>query len=342
MLGIGIIGYGYWGPNLVRNFLELSDVRVVSVCDRDPRRLDLVSRRYPGIRATSDSQELLTDPRVDAVAIATPVSSHFSLGAAALKAGKHVLLEKPLAASSEQAEALLELADERGRTLMVDHTFLYTPAVRKIRELVAAGELGELLYFDSVRVNLGLFQHDVNVLWDLAVHDLAIMDFLLPSAPIAVSATGIAHVRHEPENMAYLSFFFENGLMAHLHVNWLAPVKLRSTLLAGRQKMIVYNDLEPTEKVKVYDKGITLGDDPESIHQLRVNYRTGDMTAPHLETIEALRIELQHFVECIRTGTRPLSDGAAGLRVIRWLEAASRSLALRGEPVELRPAEVWA
>jgi predicted dehydrogenase len=340
MIGVGIIGYGYWGPNLVRNFLEVPDVRVVAVCDRDPRRLDLAATRYRGIPTTGDARNLLADFRIDAVAIATPVSSHHSLGLAALRAGKHLLIEKPLTANSDQAEQLIELAEERDLTLMVDHTFLYTSAVRKMRELVAGGELGELLYFDSVRVNLGLFQHDVNVLWDLAVHDLAIMDFLLPTAPRAVSATGMAHVAGEPENMAYLTYFFDGGLIAHIHVNWLAPVKLRSTLLAGSRKMVVYNDLEPSDKVKVYEKGITLADDPDTIHRLRVNYRTGDMTAPHLETTEALRTELQHFANCIRTGERPISDGHAGLRVIRWLEAASRSLARRGEPADLSPAEV--
>jgi predicted dehydrogenase len=276
---------------------------------------------------------------VDAVLVATPVSTHFDLAMAALRAGKHVLVEKPLAPSSDQAMQLIETARALGLVLMVDHTFVYTSAVQKIHELVSAGSLGRLYYYDSVRVNLGLFQHDVDVLWDLAVHDLSIMDYVLGREPTAVAATGVAHVPGRPVNTAYLTCFFEDDLIAHFHVNWLAPVKIRRTLIGGDRQMIVYDDLEPSEKVKVYDKGITLGSDAgggmEHAYEQLVGYRTGDMRAPQLPLTEALRVEAQHFVECVATGRQPLTDGACGLRVVRILEAATRSLALRGVPVEV-------
>lgn len=342
MIGVGVIGYGYWGPNLVRNFLDHPGVRVIGVCDVSQNRLDQCARRHPGIKTVQQPAELLSDPRIDAIVIATPVATHFPLAAAAIEAGKHVLVEKPLTASSDEAERLIELANLHGCVLMVDHTFLYTPAVRTMKNLVDSGELGEVLYFDSVRVNLGLFRHDVNVLWDLAVHDLSIMGHLLPATPTAVSATAMSHVPGEPENLAYLTFFYPGRLLAHIHVNWLAPVKLRSTVLGGSRKMLVYDDLESDEKLKVYDKGVTLTDDPDLIQRLRISYRAGDMKAPRLETTEALQLEVAHFVECIEQGRRPLSDGEAGLRVVRWLEAAGQSLAAQGRPVELSTLEVTA
>jgi predicted dehydrogenase len=335
MVGIGVIGYGYWGPNLVRNFMEAPGGRVAAVCDMRPERLAQVTARYPTVRATADPCDLLADAAVEAVAVATPVSTHYDLALRALRAGKHVLVEKPLAATAEQAACLVEEADRRGRVLMVDHTFVYTGAVRKMRELVADGRLGEIYYYDSVRVNLGLFQHDVNVLWDLAVHDLAVMDYLLPARPRAVSAAGISHVSRRPENIAYLTLFFDGPLIAHLHVNWLAPVKVRRTLIGGSRRMIVYDDLEPSEKVKVYDKGITVSGDAESAYRALISYRTGDMWAPRLDETEALRTEALHFLACVRGEERPLTDGEAGLRVVRFLEAAGRSLARRGELVEL-------
>jgi predicted dehydrogenase len=285
---------------------------------------------------------LIADPAIDAVVIMTPVSTHFQLALEALRAGKHVLVAKPLAASSEHAAQLIEEARLRQRILMIDHTFIYTGAVRRIKELVDSGSLGRLYYYDSVRVNLGLFQHDVNVLWDLAVHDLAIMDYILGEQPCAVAATGAAHVPGHPVNMAYLTCFFNNDLIAHHHVNWLAPVKVRRTLLCGDRQMIVYDDLEPSDKVKVYDKGITLSNSPERLYESLIGYRTGDMWAPKLSLTEGLRVEAQHFLECIRNGKQPLSDGESGLRVVRVLEAAVRSLERRGQPVELemndRPA----
>ena len=267
--------------------------------------------------------------------IATPVSSHFDLAAKALSAGKHVMVEKPLTATSAQAERLIELAAANHRVLMVDHTFVYTSAVRKIRQLIDGGELGQVYYYDSVRINLGLFQSDVNVLWDLAVHDLSILNYVLARTPVAVSATGMCHVPGEPENIAYLTLFFADTLLAHIHVNWLAPVKIRRTLIGGSRKMIVYDDLEGSEKLKVYDKGVSVNQHPEAIYQMKVNYRSGDMLAPQLDNSEALRVEAREFVECIQTGRRPLTDGEAGLRVVQTLEAAEKSIAQRGALIEL-------
>jgi predicted dehydrogenase len=338
MIGIGVIGYGYWGPNLVRNFAETAGARVVCVSDRRRERLDAAAGRYPSVRVSTDYRDLVADPAVDAVAIATPVSTHHDLAMAALEAGKHVLVEKPIAATSAQAERLIEEAARRGLILMVDHTFVYTGAVMKMRELARGGELGDIYYYDSVRINLGLFQHDVNVLWDLAVHDLSIMDDVLGVQPVAVSATGLSHVAGEPENIAYMTMFFESKLIAHVHVNWLAPVKVRRTLLGGSRRMIVFDDLEASEKIKVYDKGISVNPSPENVYQMLVGYRTGDMWAPQLAVREALHTEAAHFIECIERSTPPRTDGQAGLRVVRLLEAATSSMAQQGRPVALAAA----
>jgi predicted dehydrogenase len=339
-LQVGIVGYGYWGPNLARNFNEAGGSTLVAISDARPERLRDAQSRYPAIQLYTDCKDLFADPAVEAVVIATPLCTHYTLALAALNAGKHVLVEKPLAGSSEQAERLIDTAAKLDRVLMVDHTFLYSGAVRKIKELIDGGDLGRLYYYDSVRVNLGLFQHDVSVLWDLAVHDLAIMDEVLQEEPRAVAATGVAHFPGQPVNMAYLTCFFDNCLMAHLHVNWLAPVKIRRTLIGGDRKMIVYDDLEPSEKVKVYDKGLTFGtgseDGMEEAHDLLVSYRAGDVLAPQLGVSEALANVAQHFADCVRNGQRPLTDGVAGLRVVRILEAAEQSLAAGGSAVELR------
>jgi len=339
MIGVGVIGYGYWGPNLVRNFADVPGVDVRFVADSNAERLSSVERRYPGVKTSRDYRDLLSDVTVDAVAIATPVSTHFELGMAALRAGKHVLLEKPLASSSEQALRLIEEADRHGLVLMVDHTFVFTSAVAKMRELMRAGELGDIYYYDSVRINLGLFQHDVSVLWDLAVHDLAIMDFVLGATPVAVSATGFSHVPGRPENIAYMTMFFEGNLIAHVHANWLAPVKVRRTLLGGSRRMIVFDDLEASEKIRVYDRGISVNPSPENVYQMLVGYRAGDMWAPHLALTEALFSEARHFVDCIEQKTRPVTDGQAGLRVVRLLEAATRSMAEQGRLVSIVAGE---
>ena len=340
MVRMGVIGYGYWGPNLVRNFSELMESEVAAVCDHDEHRLRSVKTRYPAIVITTDYEKLLADSEIDVIAIATPVSSHYDLALQALSAGKHVFVEKPLAETTIQAEKLIAEARKRNLVLHVDHTFIYTDAVRKIRELVRKGELGELYYYDSVRVNLGLFQPDVNVIWDLAVHDLSIMDYIFPSSPVAVSATGVSHLPGKPANIAYLTLFFENNMIAHLHVNWLAPVKVRRTLLGGSRRMIVYDDLEPSEKIKVYDKGITLNGSKESIYDALVSYRTGDMWAPKLAITEALKVEAEHFCHCVKHGEPSDTDGYAGLRVVRILEAATQSLKERGRPVRLDVKEI--
>jgi len=335
MIKIGVIGYGYWGPNLVRNFAETRDAQVTFVSDRNPDRLKLVRTRYPSINVTENPVDLINDPQVDAVIISTPVSTHYDLAVKALRAGRHVLVEKPMTGTVEEAEKLLDEAARAKRVLMVDHTFIYTPAVIKIKELVADGSLGNMLYYDSVRVNLGLFQHDVNVLWDLAVHDLSIMDFILGKQPTAISATGMAHLEGQPEDVAYITCYLQNNLIAHFHVNWMAPVKVRRTLIGGDRKMIVYDDIEPSEKVKVYDKGVSLSGGAEGVYQLLVNYRSGDMWAPHLATTEALKTEAAHFIDCVANGTHPQTDGEMGLRIVEILEAADASMAKKGQPVQL-------
>lgn len=341
MIRIGVIGYGYWGPNLVRNFYETPGAQVVCVSDLRPDRLKLVQGRYPTIRVTTDQRELIDDPGVDAVAIATPVSTHYELALRALQAGKHVFVEKPLAGTGEQVQRLIDAAQKADRVLMVDHTFVYTGAVRKIREVIDAGTLGDIYYYDSTRVNLGLFQHDIDVIWDLAVHDLSIMDYVIPERPLAVSATGLSHVAGGRENIAFLTLFFGGPLIAHIHVNWLAPVKIRRTLIGASRQMIVYDDLEQSEKIKIYDSGITLDrrtDPAQKIYDVLVGYRTGDMLSPRLDMKEALGVEASHFVRCIEEKKTPISDGQAGLRVVQILEAASESMSQRGRPVELPTA----
>ena len=333
---IGVVGYGYWGPNLVRNFAEFPGSVVATVADMQPERLASVERRYPGVTTTTDYRDMLRDPAIDAIVVCTPISTHFDLAMAALKAGKHVLVEKTLTATSEQTERLIEEAERRRLVLMVDHTFVYTGAVQKIKEIIDSGRLGHLYYYDSVRVNLGLFQHDVNVLWDLAVHDLSIMDHVLGGMPTAVAATGVANVPGRPINTGYLTCFFDDNLLAHFHVNWLAPVKIRRTLIGGDAQMIVYDDLEPSEKVKIYDRGITVDRPSEAAYDLLVGYRSGDMWAPQVSLTEALRVETQHFVECIHSGRKPITDAGSGLRIVRILEAATESLAHRGRPVEIQ------
>jgi predicted dehydrogenase len=336
MIRVGVIGYGYWGPNLVRNFFESSGTEVIAVADAKEDRLRLIKHRYPGVEVTTDYREMLRDERVDAIAISTPVSSHFEIAMDCLRAGKHVLVEKPMTATSEEALRLIEEAERRKLVLMVDHTFVYTSAVRKIHELISKGALGRTYYYDSTRANLGLFRHDVDVIWDLAVHDLSIMEFILPEHPVAISATGSCHVSGAAENIAYVTAFYESSLIAHLTVNWLSPVKIRRTLIGGSKQMIVYDDLETIEKLKVYDKGITVNDDPESVYNLRVGYRSGDMYCPHLDVTEALQVQANHFAECITERRTPLTDGYAGLRVVSVLEAATQSMKDRGRSVQLK------
>ncbi|HYD47451.1 MAG TPA: Gfo/Idh/MocA family oxidoreductase [Terriglobales bacterium] len=329
---IGVIGYGYWGPNLMRNLAEIADVELCWCADVRPNRLALAKKRHPGLQITTDATAVVGDPQVEAVVIATPVTTHYPLAKQALQAGKHVLVEKPITHTSAQAEELIELAGRKGVVLMVDHTFIYTGAVRKMKEIIAAGELGELHYLDSVRINLGLFQHDIDVLWDLAAHDLAIFDHVIGEPPQFVSAIGSDHTGSGFCDVAYVTLQFASNFLGHLHVNWLSPVKIRQMLIGGSRQMLVYDDMETTEKIRVYDRGIRVtGED--SLYRTLVDYRTGDMWAPKLDNREALAVECEHFVECIRTGREPLSSAAAGLRVVRLLELASRSLAIGGNKV---------
>ena len=336
MINLGIIGYGYWGPNLLRNFAELPSVNVTALADLRSSQLEIVSRRYPSIKTTAHFEDIITDKSIDAVAIATPVATHFELGMATLKSGKHLWLEKPMAETSHQAEMLVEEAQKRSLTLFVDHTFNYTGAVRKMGELVKSGDLGKILYYDSTRVNLGLFQRDVNVIADLAVHDFSILDYLLGEHPTAVTASGINHFPGTPENLAYITLFYDSGAIAHTNVSWLAPVKVRQVLLGGSKRMITYDDLEPSEKLKIYDKGVSFTDDPKQIQEMRVGYRTGDMWAPKLDGSEALRVAAEHFVDCIASGKTPVTDGKLGLRIVELIEAASSSMGGRGETIHLR------
>ena len=335
VLNIGVIGYGYWGPNLVRNFADLDEAHVHTVADLNPKVLETVAKRYPTTKTTTDAMELINDPDVDAVAIATPVSTHFSLAMAALRAGKHVWLEKPMTETSLQARALVEEAEKRGLTLHIDHTFVYTGPVQKMRELVEAGDLGKSLYYDSTRVNLGLFQRDVNVISDLAVHDFSILDYVFGEHPVAVSASGINHYPGTPENLAFITLFYDSGFIAHVNVSWLAPVKVRKILIGGTEKMITFDELEPSEKLKIYDKGVSFTDDPKQIHEMRVGYRTGDMWAPKVNNVEALRNEAAHFCECVKTGKSSVSDGRFGMRMVEVIEAATSSMRGRGETVHL-------
>lgn len=324
MLRLGVIGYGYWGPNVVRNFLGHHDCKVVTICDKSSAALTRVMAAHPGIGVTTNPDAVLLATDIDAVAIVTPVSYHYELAKKALQNGKHVFVEKPFTATSSEAEELIELADRRGLQIMVDHTFLFTGAVRKIKQLIDEGTLGRLYYYDSTRVNLGLFQHDVNVLWDLAPHDLSIMDYLIGVEPELVVATGGAHVNNL-ENIAYLTVYFPDNVLAHINVNWLSPVKMRTTLVGGQKRMLVWNDLDLAEKLRVYDKGADVKNET-GMHAALVSYRTGDMYAPKIEEAEALKVETRYFLDCIMNKTRPINDGIAGLRVVRILEAAEQSL----------------
>jgi predicted dehydrogenase len=330
---VGVIGYGYWGPNIVRNFSALDGCRVAAVCDKRPAALARAGKACPGAKLTTDATELLTSPDIDAIAVITPVWTHFDLAKAALENGKHVFVEKPFTSTSAQAQQLIELAAKKNLRIMVDHTFLFSGAVRKIRQLVDNGTLGPLYYFDSTRVNLGLFQHDVSVVWDLAPHDLSVMDYVIGKAPEAVVATGGNHL-NELADMAFITVYFPGNITAHINVNWLSPVKIRTTLIGGRDKMLVWNDLEPDEKIRVYDKGVEIANG-EGVYDLLVSYRSGDVWAPKVDSTEALRTELQYFVDCVAKGQTPSNDGVAGLRVVRLLEAAEQSVKARGKLIEL-------
>jgi predicted dehydrogenase len=330
---MGVVGFGYWGPNIVRNLNALDRCALVSVCDTSAKALKRAQKTYPGVNLTTDVTEVLRSPDIDAVAIVTPVWTHFDLAKAALENGKHVFVEKPFTSNSAQASELIELAARKNLHIMVDHTFLFSGAVRKIRQLVDDGALGPLYYFDSTRVNLGLFQHDVSVVWDLAPHDLSIMDHIIGQKPEAVVATGGNHL-NDLADMAFITVYFPGNVTAHINVNWLSPVKVRTTLIGGRDKMLVWNDLEPDEKVRVYDKGVQITSG-EGVYDLLVSYRSGDVWSPKVESTEALSLELGYFLKCILEGTTPSNDGEAGLRIVRLLESAEQSLKNRGKLVAL-------
>jgi len=324
----GVVGYGYWGPNVVRNLQSIASAEITAVCDKSSASRLKVHKSHPGIYVTTDASEVMTSLEIDAVAIITPVWTHFELAKAALENGKHIFVEKPFTSNVQQAEQLIELAQRKNLKIMVDHTFLFTGAVKKIKQLLQEGGLGKLYYYDSTRVNLGLFQHDVNVVWDLAPHDLSIIDYLIEGSPEALVATGQKHL-NGLEDVAFITLYFPDNVIAHVNVNWLSPVKVRTTLIGGEKRMLVWNDLEADEKVKVYDKGIDI-DNREGVYKLLVNYRSGDMWAPQLEQVEALRHELAYFISCITDGADPINDGSAGLRIVQMLEAANKSLRKRG------------
>jgi predicted dehydrogenase len=329
----GVVGYGYWGPNVVRNLDRLDEADVVAVCDKSPAARRKVAKLYPDVLVTDDARDLMSSPDIDAIAVVTPVWTHYELAKAALQNGKHIFVEKPFTTNAAQAEELIELAARKNLKIMVDHTFLFTGAVQKIKQLLQEGALGKLYYYDSTRVNLGLFQHDVNVVWDLAPHDLSIIDHLISQTPEAISATGQTHLNGH-EDVAFITLYFPDKVIAHINVNWLSPVKVRTTLIGGEKKMLVWNDLEADEKIKIYDKGVNIKT-KEGLYNLLVHYRSGDMWAPQIEQVEALTRELSYFVECIAKDKKPMNDGEAGLRVVRMLEAANASIRKRGALVHL-------
>lgn len=335
MLTMGVIGYGYWGPNIVRNFNSLPGSSVVSVCDLDQRALYKVRKNYEGMHVTRDCNEILNSPDIDAVAIITPVSTHYELAKRALLNDKHIFIEKPFTASTREAEELIALAEKKHLIIMVDHTFLFCGAVKKIKQLIDEDILGELYYFDSIRINLGLFQQDVNVVWDLAPHDLSIMHHLIGKEPVAVAATGISHFNDDIENVAYITVYFPGNLIAHFNISWLSPVKIRTTLIGGQKKMVVWNDLVADEKIRIYDRGVENGNglNHEKLNTLRTHYRMGDMWSPRFEEVEALKCEAEYFVECIDQNKMPINDGVNGLRVVRMLESAVKSLKMGGAVV---------
>jgi predicted dehydrogenase len=332
-MNFGVIGYGYWGPNIVRNLMGLEGSQVIAIAEISPTARKRAQKAYPGVEVTANASDVIRSPKIDAIAVVSPVWTHFHLAKEALENGKHVFVEKPFTSSAAEGEELINLAQQKNLKIMVDHTFLFTGAVKKISQLVDEGAIGKLYYYDSTRVNLGLFQHDINVLWDLAAHDLSIMDYLIKSSPEAVVATGQRHLNGY-EDVAFMTIYFPEKIIAHINVNWLSPVKVRTTLIGGEKRMLVWNDLEADEKVKVYDKGVEITN-CEGVYELLVNYRSGDMWAPQLEQVEALRQELSYFVDCVSTGEDPFNDGRAGLRVVKMLEAASHSLGKRGSLVYL-------
>lgn len=333
-MNIGIVGYGYWGKNIVRNFNALESCTVTTVCEANTERHSAFKKLYPHIDIITSYDELISDSEITGIVIATPVDAHYPLAKKALLAGKHVLVEKPMTSSAEEAQELNQIANEKGLTLMVDHTFLYTGAVQYLKKEVEKGALGDISYIDSTRINLGLFQHDVNVLWDLAPHDISICYHLINKKPISVSATGISHTPNGIENIAYLTLKFENNVIAHFNCSWVSPVKIRQMLIGGDKKMLVFNDMEPTEKIKVYDTGYEVKSDDDK-KMISADYRTGDIHVPKIPTTEALYLMASDFVECIKSGNTPVSSKELGAAVVEILSAAQESISNQGKEVIL-------
>lgn len=334
MINIGVIGFGYWGPNIVRNFSAVEGVNVVLICDNNPDALKKVRNISPHLKVCTDYSDIINSTEIDVVAIVTPVFTHYELAKDALENGKHVFVEKPFTSTTKEAEELIELADKKNLKIMVDHTFLFTGAVRKIKELTDSDILGDLYYYDSTRINLGLFQHDINVVWDLAPHDFSIMDYVIKEKPTALLAIGAKHFSADLESIAYITLFFDNNLIAHFNVNWLSPVKIRNTLIGGEKKMLLWNDLEADERIKIYDKGVKVNS-KEGIRKILVEYRSGDIIVPRVVHTEALKLEAEYFIDCILNNKTPFNDGRAGLRVLKLLEATDRSLKNNGKMVKL-------
>jgi len=334
MLNFGVIGYGYWGPNIVRNLAVIKGARVKAVCDLKAENLNRAKVLYPYVNTFKNHKDIVSSADIDVVAIVTPVSTHFKLAEMALKNGKHIFVEKPFTMKGHEAEKLIRLARKKNLKIMVDHTFIFTGAVRKIKELVDTNVLGHLNYYDSTRISLGLFQHDVNVIQDLATHDFSIMDYVIKNKPLSVTAQGADHMKRGHENLAYIIVYFEHNLIAHINVNWLSPVKVRTVMIGGQKKMLLWDDLQADEKIKIYDKGVK-AQNKKGIYRLKVDYRAGDMLSPRLDHTEALKLELEYFVDCIKRNQTPVNDGYAGLRVVKILEAADESLKRQGKMVKL-------
>ena len=333
---MAVIGYGYWGPNLARNLAETPGARLVAIGDARPEQRELAGRHHPTARIVADIDAVLTADDVDAVVLATPLVTHADLAVRAFAAGKHVLVEKPLAGTVEDATRIVDAARAAGRILMVDHTFVYLGAVQTIRDLIESGELGDLYYIDSVRVNLGLFRRDASVIWDLAVHDLSMMAAWVRAEPVAVSCIGVSHVEGLPEDMAYLTVHYPGSLIGHAHVNWLSPIKIRRMLIAGSDKTVVFDDLSTDEKIRLYSRGITRREELVDANLVPLAYRRlGDIWIPQVGQTEALRVMIGHFIDCCRSGEAPLTGGPEGLQIVRILEAAERSIRLGGARVEL-------
>ena len=337
MVKIGIIGYGYWGPNLVRNFFSNNKCKVLKVADKNPKRLETLKKFYPSIEAVSDAYDVINDNKIDAVVIATPVSTHYELAKASLLSNKHVLVEKPFTLNLEQAEELVCLSEKTKKILMVDHVFVYNPAVIRIKEFIKNGEIGELKYYDATRINLGLFQQDVNVLWDLAVHDISILLYIYEKKPYSLSATGVSHLKNSSENIAYITLFYDNEFIAHINVSWVSPVKIRKIIIGGSSKMIIYDDIEPTEKIKIYDVGYYIKDviKEEERYKILIDYRLGDIYIPKIKQVEALSNVVEDFLDSIINNKLPISNGYFGLEVMRILESANISIKVKGKEVKL-------